>query len=125
MPPTPEALTVAVSEVDTRVFVVVLEGELDMNTSPDLEPRLQGLRQGEGVTVIVDVSGLAFIDSSGLNALVVGARELQASGGRMVVAGATDRISRVFDIVRLVESVDIEATVDDAIRSRGGTSPSG
>ena len=104
------------TEPDEGLFVVALVGELDMASAAELSLRLAGLGKNERFRVVVDVSGLAFIDSSGLNALVTSARAVEANDGWMIVAGASQHIARVFDVVRLADSVQVEASVKEALR---------
>ena len=109
------ALSISVTEPGEGLFVVALSGELDMASAADLSVRLAGLRSSARTRIVVDVSALAFIDSSGLNALVTSARAVDADEGWIVVAGASEHIARVFDVVRLAESVEIEPSVKEAL----------
>lgn len=106
-------------ETDTveGVVVVRLIGELDAATSVDLQSRLARFGEGRPPRVVVDLSGLAFIDSSGLNAFATSARSIDASGGTLVLAGASAHIRQVFDIVHLASQVRIEPTVSDAVQA--------
>ena len=110
------ALSISVTEPGDGLFVVALSGELDMASAGELSLQLAGLRSSARTRIVVDVSGLAFIDSSGLNALVTSARSVDADDGWIVVAGPSQHIARVFDVVRLAESVEIEAYVKEALR---------
>jgi anti-anti-sigma factor len=110
------ALSITVTEPSEGLFVVALVGDLDIASADELLPILAGLPINARSRVVVDVSGLAFIDSSGLNALVIGARAVEADDGWIVVAGASEHIARVFDVVRLAESVEVEASVLEALR---------
>lgn len=103
------------TEPSEGLFVVALSGELDMASAGELSLRLAGLRSAR-TRIVVDVSALAFIDSSGLNALVTSARAVDADDGWIVVAGPSQHIARVFDVVRLAESVEIEGSVKEALR---------
>lgn len=110
------ALSISVIEPSEGLFVVALVGDLDTASAAEFSPRLAELPRNGPARVIVDVSGLTFIDSSGLNALVTGARAIEANDGWIVVAGASDHIARVFDVVRLAETVQLEASVGEALR---------
>jgi hypothetical protein len=60
-------LVISTSAYGEQIFVVSLEGDLDLATAGDLLPMLTGLLDRGKISVIVDVSGLEFIDSSGLS----------------------------------------------------------
>lgn len=106
-------------ETDTEegVAVVALVGELDAATSAELQAELARFAEGQATTVLVDLSELGFIDSSGLNALAASARSIEASGGSLTLAGASAHIQQVFDIVHLATQVRIEPSVEDAVRA--------
>ncbi|MDQ3671317.1 MAG: STAS domain-containing protein, partial [Actinomycetota bacterium] len=116
------ALSISVAEPSDGVFVVSLVGELEATSSDELSRQLAGLRGNARTRVVVDVSGLTFIDSSGLNALVMGARAVEANEGSLVVAGAPRYVARVLELVRMADSVEVEASVEEALR-RAGVDP--
>lgn len=102
--------------------MVALVGDLDSATADQLATELDDV--GPAAHLVVDVSGLDFIDSTGLNILAVRGRSSSETGGSLVVAGAPEHIARVFDIVGLGESVGVEASVEEAMR-RASISSSG
>src|SRR4051812_50108764 len=70
-------------DVSTRGadVVLALNGDIDIHTAPHLRDRLASL-QGEGNTsIVVDLGGGTFLDSSALGALLAAPRELTAAGG--------------------------------------------
>ena len=70
---------------------------------------------GRPAKVIVDVSQLTFIDSSGLNLLAVAARAVTAAEGSFVVAGPSPGITRVFGVVQLESEVPVTESVEAAL----------
>lgn len=97
--------------------MVAVSGDLDIGSSAEFSAQLDAATAAASVCVIVDFSGVQFVDSSGLNALVVGARETEHRGGSLIVAAPSQYIARVFDLVRIGELLDIVETVDEAIAS--------
>ena len=93
--------------------MVTLSGDLETSTAEELRALLAG--QAPGASIVVDVSGLDFIDSSGLNALAVSARAVREATGLLVVAGAPEQIARVFEIVHLSESVSVQPSLAEAL----------
>jgi anti-sigma B factor antagonist len=85
---------------------------LDLESSPRLASTLAGL---EDSAVIVDLSGLTFIDSSGLHVLASAANASRAAGGALICAAPSAQVRRVIDIVQLGETVAIEDSVDVAL----------
>ncbi len=85
------------------VHVVALFGELDAATSDGLADAIVG---AAGSTVVVDLSGLTFMDSSGIGALVVAKKRIVANGlGQLVLTRPGAAVSRVLDIVGLSQWV--------------------
>lgn len=95
--------------------MISLTGDLDIDSATEFSARLDAMTAAAAVHVIVELSGVQFIDSSGLNALMVGARETERRGGSFVVAAPSPYVARVFDLVRLGESLDTVASVDEAL----------
>ena len=90
-----------VRRVDHPLGVVLtLRGELDLATVPLLQEHLDRAVRGRG-TVVIDLSGLRFIDSSGLRVLVRAERQLRASGGRLVLVRGPRAGRRVFELTGL------------------------
>jgi anti-sigma B factor antagonist len=73
----------------------------------------------DDVKVVVDLSELTFIDSSGISVLVTAARAASAERGTLVVAAPSPHVRRVFDIVKLSELMAIEDGLDGALKRLG------
>ena len=89
-----------------RKAVVSLAGELDLAGAATLERELAGLQDS---TVVVDLRGLGFIDSSGLRALAVAAMRAQSAGRRFALVPGAARVMRVFDVTRMRERLEFVA----------------
>jgi len=98
----PGELQVVVSGAESA-YEVRLLGELDMSTASELRERLIGLA-GEGpAQVTVDLSQLAFVDSTGLSVLVAGLKQFRQEGGDMALRSPTPATRRVLEITGLTE----------------------
>ena len=76
-----------------------LSGELDMSSAPELDRVLEAAVE-HGGAVLVDLSELTFMDSTGINAFLKAAVSLSGRGC-LVLHGEQDRIRRVLDLVRV------------------------
>jgi anti-sigma B factor antagonist len=108
-----------VSSAEGDVKVVALRGELDFDGAPAFARALEELRADGEREVIVDLSELTFIDSSGISVLVGAARAATAEQGTLVVAAPTPHVQRVFDIVSLSELVAVEPGLEGALQRIG------
>lgn len=95
--------------------IKVDEEKLDSTKAPDFKSRFVTL-QAEGVkNLIVDLSPVKYIDSSGLSALLVGNRLFTESGGNFVLAGVTDHVMKLISISQLDKVLDILPTTEEAV----------
>ena len=92
----------------TEDAVVSVSGEVDLSTAPALDSYLQFvLDQGEH-HVVIDLTGVEFIDSSGLEGLVPAAERAQAAGGCVTLRGGR----RVVDLILELTGLDLVLGVD-------------
>ena len=88
---------------------VELHGAIDLETAPALSTQLDDLAGRDALLVIVDLSDVTFLDSSGMRALIHGARVLEDAGGRLLVQGASGAVERVLeltDVLRRLSGAD-------------------
>ena len=101
--------TVRVAQVGDGSVRVHVKGELDLSTSPEFD---QALRQeiDAGKRVVVDLSEIAFIDSTGLNTLIGALRACESNGGMLMVSPTMPaQVQRVFEITGLNKVLPIAA----------------
>jgi anti-sigma B factor antagonist len=99
----PERLGVARPEAGAaRTWRIDLHGDLDLQSAPALSEQLEELAAEQAVLVIVNLENVSFLDSSGLRALVHGARSLEDAGGRLLVQGASGAVARVLELTDLL-----------------------
>jgi anti-sigma B factor antagonist len=88
-------------------LVVEVVGEVDMTTASELSEALEAAPEGT-TWVVIDLSEVSFLDSSGLNALVQARRLLAERGLALrVVVPAEGAIRRVFEITHLTEPLTV------------------
>ena len=109
---------------DPLGVVLSLRGELDLATSPLLREHLDEA-VANGQAVVIDLSGLEFIDSSGLRTLVHAQQQLRASGGQLVLLHGPRAVRRVFEVSTLdryfVWSDSANAALSTALEQGNGT----
>lgn len=97
--------------------MIVIEGELDMNTAPQLERELQGSLSEPSSPVLIDLGRCEFIDSTGIALLV---RAWQQLDGSFALCGVTAQVERVLDVTGLEESIPTHASREQAIAALRG-----
>ena len=105
---------VAVEAVDGWQ-VLRLAGEVDVATAPRLRDRLVQLVNEGPPKLVVDLSGLSFIDSMGLGALVSGLKRARAHDGDLRLVGASDHVAKVLEITRLDQAFVVGDTVEGVL----------
>jgi anti-anti-sigma factor len=98
-------LTISVSRLNGLLWVT-LEGDLDLEAARRLERELDRIDLGE-TDVRVDLSGLSFIDSTGLSVLLGLASRAQEAGRRIALVRPTPAISRLLHLVDVAQRFDI------------------
>ena len=96
------------------VAVVTATGELDLSGASLLEPELERLVADPGLaTVVLDLRGLEFLDSSGLRLIVLVDMRAREAGRRFVLVRGGDTVHRVFEITRMSERLDFIADPEE------------
>lgn len=98
-----------------EAYVVETRGEVTVFTSPDLREALGRIAEGGCGIVVVDLSGTAYVDSSGVATFVEALRTIRDRGGEMRLAGISDRVRGVFEIARLDTVFAMYGTVEEAL----------
>lgn len=89
--------------------VVRLTGELDVGSVPCFAEALERAHARGARTIVLELSELRFIDSSGLHALVAALKRQRGVGGDVVLHGATPSTRRVLDITGLSTVFTVES----------------
>lgn len=100
-------------------MVVVAAGEIDAATAPALREALIVAAELCG-KVVVDLSGVTFLDSTGLGVLV-GAVKTRSGHGSMCLAGPTGLVAKVLSVTRLDQVIPIHADVAAAVSASDDT----
>jgi anti-sigma B factor antagonist len=104
-------------ENDVKVFEVPLEA-VDHTTVREFKRLVEGVAL-PGTRLVLDMSRVAFMDSSGLGALLSTLRALAASGGDLKVCHLTPAVRVLFELVRVHRVFDVVETREDALAAFG------
>ncbi len=109
---------------DGGTAVIAFQGEHDLNTAPELRSRLAAAI-AEGLPVVVDLSGAAFVDSSVLGAVLDARRDAHERGVGFAVAlaGGARPVERVLDVTGLHSTLPVHRSRAAAVQeARAGAS---
>lgn len=100
-------------ERDGETAIVSLAGELDLATAPGVDEQLRASEDG-AATLVMDLRGLTFMDSSGLRVILAADARARSRGGRLVLVPGPPGVQRVFQLTLLdtrLEFVDDPSAV--------------
>lgn len=88
---------------DPGGVVLALHGELDVAAAPQLEKLLDEIRAQQHRRVMVELSGLSFVDSAGVSVLIKAKKEADEDGSEFLLRRPTAQVHRVFALVGMVD----------------------
>lgn len=103
---------------ETNGIVVALEGDVDLQTSPDARKVLLEC-VAKGKSVVVDLSQVGYIDSSGVASLVESFQTARKGGRNLILASVSDGALRVLKLARLDKVFTICDSVEDGLAELG------
>ncbi len=87
--------------------IISVRGEIHVSTAPQFAQRLSGAIDSGKTQLVLDMSGVEFIDSTGLSVLLNGLRLVTQMHGRMAIVCTNQTVLRLFQITSLDETFDI------------------
>jgi anti-anti-sigma factor len=98
---------------DPSTWAVTVSGELDLATAPELEAVFDSIAATSSDRVVVDLTEVGFLDSSGIRALVRAKRRLDGVGALLVLDGLSDAARQVLEISGVLAALSEPASDDD------------
>jgi anti-sigma B factor antagonist len=98
-----------------EIPIVAVSGEVDVYSAPALKEKITELLDAGQQTLIIDLSGVGFLDSTGLGALVEARAATSEAGGALPLVCSQERILKLFTITGLDGVFTIQPTVDEAL----------
>jgi len=100
---------------DGASSVVYVTGDVDLYSSPQLRETVLDLFQNRGQEkVVVNLSAVEYIDSSGIASLVEGLQEARKRKGRFVLTGLNEGPRHVLELTRLLNVFEIDKSEEEA-----------
>ncbi len=100
---------------DREVFRIVPSGRLDAVTVPALEEFLQSALSANHSQLVLDLSEVSYLSSSGLRALLQARRQAQAAGGDLVLAAMSVRAREIFEMIGFTNLFRVFDQVAEAV----------
>jgi anti-sigma B factor antagonist len=108
-----EQITFEITTTD-RYAVVAVTGEIDISSAPRMRETIESVVEGGPPQLIVDLGGVEFMDSSGLNTLIAAVRHMGPESLRVVATHP--HIRRIFSITGTDKVIPVFDSLDEAIQ---------
>jgi anti-sigma B factor antagonist len=100
---------------EAGVSILAVAGEVDIYTAPSLDERLSALIAEGSYRIVVDMTGVDFLDSTGLGVMVKALKRVREHDGSLDVVVSSDRIHKVFRITGLDRVITLHDTLPAAL----------
>ena len=102
-------------ENKSGLAVCYVEGEIDINSSPAIKKSFDKLIAAKTQKIVINLSGVTYVDSSGLATLVEILKNMKAYGGRLRLTNLSSKVKSLFEITKLEKLFEIMADETDAV----------
>jgi len=106
-------------DVDSDRHVIALAGQVDLFTAPEFKERIaQAVEKGK-TRLVIDLTGVTFMDSTALGVLVGALRRVRPLDGAIAVVATDSKIRALFDLTGLDTTFPLHDSLDEALRTLG------
>lgn len=109
-------MDIALEKTNDVVVAGIMSTELDASNCVEFKRDISPVLEGGG-KVVIDLSRLGFVDSSGLGAMLSCLRQLTQKGGVLKLCGMSRQVKASFELVRMHKIFDIFGSREEAISS--------
>ncbi len=105
------------STIDKSTALLAITGEVDMFSSPEARKEISELVKKKIKRIVIDLSGVSYMDSSGVATLIEGLQMSHKYNGTLVVAGLRQNVREVFELTKLDKIFKIYETAESAMKT--------
>lgn len=95
--------------------VIRLSGEVDMSRSPGVHQALVEVLQGRPARLVIDLTEVSYMDSSGVGVLVDALRRMRTTSGKLALVAVAPRVLSVLQITKLDQFFEMYSTLQEAL----------
>jgi anti-sigma B factor antagonist len=97
--------------------IIALSGDIDIYTSPEVRKQLLRMVDQRISVIMVDLTDVAYIDSSGIATFVEGLKGMMSYSGRLKFFGMPERVKEIFNFSKLDKVFDMYGSMEDALKN--------
>lgn len=99
-----------------NILIVTLKGELDHNSAEEVRVKIDDkIDMNEAKNIILDFSGVSFMDSSGIGAVMGRYKKISHRGGSLFVSNVNKNVNKIFELAGLYKIIKKYNTVEEAV----------
>jgi anti-anti-sigma factor len=103
------------SEIANGKTVLMPQGDVDLSSAPQLRMALTPALESENSRVLIDLSGVGFMDSTGVGVMVNALNRIKQKGGAIAFCSATPRVHRILQIAGLLRALPLYESRSEAL----------
>ena len=103
------------TESKNGLMICRVEGDIDISSSPDMKKVFDKLIAQKTPKIVIELSKVVYVDSSGLATLVGILKNMRSYGGKMRLAGMSPKVKSLFEITKLDKLFEIAASEEEAV----------
>jgi len=107
-------ISISLTEIGSELHAK-LTGEIDAYTAPQVKESLHPYAEKAGVKMIVDLTDVSYMDSTGLGVFVGLFKKLKSENGNLILTGLSDRLKRLFEITGLADVMNVNTEVEGGV----------
>lgn len=101
-----------------NITVYSVKGQILLTTEEEYRKSFDKIAEEKShMTVILNMSGVGYVNSVGVNMIVNCYKKFKKNGGRLLICGLVPGVAKLFDIIRLTEVIEIYPDEETAIKS--------
>jgi anti-sigma B factor antagonist len=104
-------------EKKNGLYILKLEGRLDAVSAKEVKSKINEMVKHEQINIVIDLSEIDFIDSTGLGCMVSCLRSVSKKSGDIKIAGLQAQVRAIFELTRLHRIFQIFEDTETALRS--------
>jgi anti-sigma B factor antagonist len=116
-------VTVEKANAAADAWLISLDGELDHDSAPRFAWALDSATPPAGQGIVLDLSRLGFLDSSGLAAILELYRRMDRAGAGFAIVSSRPQITRIFAVTAIDQVVSVRQTQQRAFAALAGSTP--
>lgn len=106
---------ISIDEHADDYSIISVHGEIDLHTAPKFQSAIERTARKGSKTVLVDMSGVAFMDSTALSALMRSKDALQERGASLHLVAPSGAVERIFNVTGFQDYFEIFPSREDAV----------